>query len=54
MTLIARKTGWGGSPLLSVTIRIIPAFVSHARLPTLIISPIFLLFSCICELVQEC
>lgn len=44
----------GAPPLLSVTIHIIPAFVFNTKLPTLIISPIFLLFSCICELVQEC
>lgn len=54
MTLIARKTGWGISPLLSVTMHIIPALVFNTELPTFTISPIFLLFSCICELVQEC
>lgn len=54
MTLIARKTGWGISLLLSVTMRIIPALVFNTKLPTFIISLIFLLFSCICELVQEC
>ena len=54
MTLLARKTGWGISPLLSVTMHIIPALVFNTQLPTFTISPIFLLFSCICELVQEC
>lgn len=54
MTLIARKTGWGIAPFLSVTTRIIPALVFNTELPTFIVSPIFLLFSCICELVQEC
>lgn len=54
MTLLARKTGWGISPPLSVTMRIVPALVFNTKLPTFFISPIFLLFSCICELVQEC
>lgn len=54
MALIARKTGWGVSPLSSVTMRIVPALVLTPNYLHSSFSPIFLLFSCICELVQEC
>lgn len=53
MTLIARKTGWGVCPTLCDNAH--HSCISFERQTTYIHHfNIFLLFSCICELVQEC